>query len=286
MEEIYHEIQRLIIYMIPEKWKNIKLYASINMNTENNQDDKNAGELFFYYLPNKLFKKEYINCYEVPALFDIDQNEYFELITKLYNKILILQTLDKMQFSNITLTIEENKFKIEKYYNDITNSLFSSYERHIIWRYKYLNIKPVAKKEIEILEKYMESEENIEIPKIEELNIEIENTKNIVDYERILTVEEAIERSIITEENDDIKKSKIKEVIENENNNKYNNRYNNSYVNELEIIQELNNNNTKNDSMQSENTNELFNTDNQIDNDEDDEDIGEILKQLKNNSKE
>lgn len=282
MEEIYHEIQRLIIYMIPEKWKNIKLYASINMNTENNQDDKNAGELFFYYLPNKLFKKEYINCYEVPALFDIDQNEYFDLITKLYNKILILQTLDKMQFSNITLTIEENKFKIEKYYNDITNSLFSSYERHIIWRYKYLNIKPVAKKEIEILEKYMESEENIEIPKIEELNIEIENTKNIVDYERILTVEEAIERSIITEENDDIKKSKIKEVIENENNNKYNN----SYVNELDIIQELNNNNTKNDSMQSENTNELFNTDNQIDNDEDDEDIGEILKQLKNNSKE
>lgn len=286
MEEIYHEIQRLIIYMIPEKWKNIKLYASINMNTENNQDDKNAGELFFYYLPNKLFKKEYINCYEVPALFDIDQNEYFELITKLYNKILILQTLDKMQFSNITLTIEENKFKIEKYYNDINDSLFSSYERHIIWRYKYLNIKPFAKKEIEILEKYMESEENIEIPKIEELNIEIENTKNIVDYERILTVEEAIERSIITEENDDIKKSKIKEVIENKNNNKYNNRYNNSYVNELDIIQELNNNNTKNDSMQSENTNELFNTDNQIDNDEDDEDIGEILKQLKNNSKE
>lgn len=286
MEEIYHEIQRLIIYMIPEKWKNIKLYASINMNTENNQEDKNAGELFFYYLPNKLFKKEYINCYEVPALFNIDQNEYFDLITKLYNKILILQTLDKMQFSNITLTIEENKFKIEKYYNDITNSLFSSYERHIIWRYKYLNIKPVAKKEIEILEKYMESEENIEIPKIEELNIEIENTKNIVDYERILTVEEAIERSIITEENDDIKKSKIKGVIENENNNKYNNRYNNSYVNELDIIQELNNNNTKNDSMQSENTNELFNTDNQIDNDEDDEDIGEILKQLKNNSKE
>ena len=277
MEEIYHEIQRLIIYMIPEKWKNIKLYASINMNKENYPNDKNQGELFFYYLPNKLFKKEYINCYEVPSLFDIDQNEYFELITKLYNKILILQTLDKIPFSNITLTIEENKFKIEKYYNDINDSLFSSYERHIIWRYMYLDIKPVAKKEIEILEKYMESEEKQEIPKIEELNIGIENNKNIVDYERILTVEETIERSLVTntEEKSNSSKHNDNDNINTNIHTKYNKIYEkkcNKNISELDIIES-----------------ELFSNSNQnnakdYEDDDYEEDIGEILKKLKNNN--
>ena len=49
--EIASQIQELIYYIIPEKWKNIELYISMpDMGIR-------KGEMFFYYLPNSIFKK-------------------------------------------------------------------------------------------------------------------------------------------------------------------------------------------------------------------------------------
>ena len=63
--EIASQIQELIYYIIPEKWKNIELYISM-------PDARiRKGEMFFYYLPNSIFKRQYINCYEVPYMFNI-----------------------------------------------------------------------------------------------------------------------------------------------------------------------------------------------------------------------
>ena len=53
IEEIYENIQRKLYYMIPEKWEELYLYASII-----DKPDKTAtGELFFYYIPKGILRK-------------------------------------------------------------------------------------------------------------------------------------------------------------------------------------------------------------------------------------
>ena len=60
-------------------------------------------------------------------------------------------------WSNLTMSIEEANFKVEYNYDDLLSSSFDNYERHIIWRYKYLNIGPeqVNNKDKQILSRYL-----------------------------------------------------------------------------------------------------------------------------------
>ena len=61
--KIYSEIQKQLIYMIPEKWDKIYLYASITNQINNLQ----TGELYFYYYPKGILKKNPVNVYEIPS---------------------------------------------------------------------------------------------------------------------------------------------------------------------------------------------------------------------------
>ncbi len=64
--ELYEDIQKKIFYMIPEKWDKLYLYASvIDM-----PNKKTEGELFFYYVPKGIFKKNPVNGYEIPNKFN------------------------------------------------------------------------------------------------------------------------------------------------------------------------------------------------------------------------
>lgn len=217
--EIASQIQELIYYIIPEKWKNIELYVSM-------PDSRiRKGELFFYYLPNSIFKRQYINCYEVPYMFNISEKEYSDIMSKLYNKFMILKeelnknnrqveeiyvhiTKEKYVYEIATDNIRLRKENIEK--NML--SLFSSYENHIIWRYLNLNILPDDKKEKNIITRYL----NTVFPNLgnEKISFDIidENIKSIVDFEKILTVEEAIARSIY--ENKKKEKKKKEELFD------------------------------------------------------------------------
>ena len=217
--EIVSQIQELIYYIIPEKWKNIELYISM-------PDSRiRKGELFFYYLPNSIFKRQYINCYEVPYMFNILEKEYSDIMSKLYNKFMILKeelnknnrqveeiyvhiTKEKYVYEIATDNIRLRKENIEK--NML--SLFSSYENHIIWRYLNLNILPDDKKEKNIITRYLNTVfPNLENEKIS-FDIIDENIKSIVDFEKILTVEEAIARSIY--ENKKKEKKKKEELFD------------------------------------------------------------------------
>lgn len=220
--EIASQIQELIYYIIPEKWKNIELYISM-------PDSRiRKGELFFYYLPNSIFKRQYINCYEVPYMFNISEKEYSDIMSKLYNKFMILKeelnknnrhveemyvhiTKEKYVYEIATDNVRLRKENIEK--NML--SLFSSYENHIIWRYLNLNILPDDKKEKNIITRYL----NTVFPNLgnEKISFDIidENIKSIVDFEKILTVEEAIARSIY--ENKKKEKKKKEELFDNYN---------------------------------------------------------------------
>ena len=111
------------------------------------EKQKKSGELFFYYIPRGILKKKPVNVYEIPNKFNIDENQYFQLVNLLYNKIKQLReefgrSETKELWSNITISINNLKFKVEYNYDDLLNNDFNSYERHIIWRVKYLGIIP------------------------------------------------------------------------------------------------------------------------------------------------
>ena len=217
--EIASQIQELIYYIIPEKWKNIELYVSM-------PDSRiRKGELFFYYLPNSIFKRQYINCYEVPYMFNISEKEYSDIMSKLYNKFMILkEELNKnnRQVEEIYVHITKEKYVYEIATDNVRLrkeniernmlNLFSSYENHIIWRYLNLNILPDDKKEKNIITRYLNTVfPNLENEKIS-FDIIYENIKSIVDFEKILTVEEAIARSIY--ENKKKEKKKKEELFD------------------------------------------------------------------------
>ena len=83
--------------------------------------------------------------------------------------------------------IEEDKrqTRVAKWLEDLTKSKFSSYERHIIWRYNNLGIREeqLSKEENQIIEKYLLGEKVVKRRERYETGIYIKNIKNIVDYD-------------------------------------------------------------------------------------------------------
>lgn len=186
IKEMYEDIQRRIFYMIPEKWDRMYLYASVS----DLIDGHTTGELFFYYIPKGIFKKNPVNVYEIPQKFNLDEKEYIKLVNILYQKIVELrEEFKKIEivptWTNLTMTIQGIQFKVEYDYEDLSKSRFSSYERHIIWRYNYLGIKEeqLNKQEKEIIERYLLGEKVIRRRERYEEGIYIKNIKNIVDYD-------------------------------------------------------------------------------------------------------
>ena len=185
-KEIYKDIQRKLFYMIPEKWEKLYLYASVI----EKDDGTKTGEMFFYYIPKGILKKNPVNVYQIPAKFNINEKEYLELVEILYNEIKALREEYKKielgeTWSNITISIENTRFKIEYSYDDLLNSEYSSFARHIIWRYKYLKIglEQVNKEEKEILKKYLTGAKNYVREEKYEAGIYIKDIKNIIDYD-------------------------------------------------------------------------------------------------------
>lgn len=208
---LYSEIQKKLFYIIPERWESIFLYTSII----DVPGKKPIGELFFYYIPKGIIKKKPVNCYEIPGLFDIDDEEYSELIADLYKLMKNLRDVyikrKNKAWSNVNITIQNFQFRVEYGFEDLKNSDYTSYERHVIWRYKYLNsdLELYSKKDRHIIERYFEDVHfNGELKT--DLYVEgiyKQPVKNIIDYEKTLTVDEAIAQSK-REEVPEIKKSK------------------------------------------------------------------------------
>lgn len=233
-QEIEEKIQKIIHYMIPQKWKNVKIFAL----AKNNMNNK-KGELYFYYLPNDIFSKEYINCYEIPSLYNIDENEFNNLITKLYNYILILRDYHSKIYNNywnlITITIDKGIMKLETDSTSLNDIPFSSYELQVIWRYVNLKIDPMTREEKEIISRYLKSN----FSKAQKANritkaLKIKS-KNILEYDKVLTIDEILarktaklEESYLDNQEDKLKNlldTGIKIVNNIVNNNKYKNEY-------------------------------------------------------------
>lgn len=209
---LFSEIEKKLFYIVPEKWESIYLYASVY----NVEARKTGGEMFFYYIPKGLIKKKPINGYEIPALFNIDEEEFSNLITDLYSLLKKLRVLcyklKNIKWSNINIVIENNKLRVEYGFDDFKNSKYNSYERHVIWRYNNFDeeLEQLSKKDKKIVTGYLEqikfeppAEKVYYTDDIEEIPM-----GNIVDYETTLSVDEAIAQSKAREKVKDKEKSK------------------------------------------------------------------------------
>ena len=188
IKEIYEDIQRKLFYMIPEKWEDLYLYSSI---LDKPDKEGKTGELFFYYIPKGILKKKPVNVYEIPAKFNLDENQYVELVRILYNKIKELREEFRRSereelWSNITMTIHGIQFKVEYDYSDLNNSIFNNYERHVIWRYENLKIGPdqVSKEDKEILKRYMLGAKVLTRKEHYETGIYIQDIENRIGYSK------------------------------------------------------------------------------------------------------
>lgn len=185
MKKIYMDIQEKLYYMIPEKWDSIFLYASIFEGIQNLE----TGEMFFYYFPKGILRKEPVNVYEIPNKFNIEEDEYLKLTDELYEKIKKLKEefvrVNKKNWTNITISIQNYRFMVEYDYEDLKTCEFNSYERHIIWRYNNLGIREeqLSKEEHKIIERYLLGEKVVKRRERYETGIYIKNIKNIVDYD-------------------------------------------------------------------------------------------------------
>lgn len=217
---VFAEIQKKLFYMIPEKWDAIYLYASII----EEPFKKPVGEMYFYYIPKGILRRKPVNVYQIPSMFNIDEESYNDLIQKLYIDIKELRKIHRETkpelWSNLTLTIENTQFKIEYGYEDLgENSEFSPYERHIIWRYKNLksDVMIQSKEEKDIINRYL----NSNLPEFEKQNKDVyiegiykQQAHNIIDYEKTMTIEAAIAtQGDEAKENRKIKKEKKKNKV-------------------------------------------------------------------------
>ena len=172
--------------MIPEKLDELYLYASVIERFGSIE----TGELFFYYIPKGILRKNPINVYEIPAKFNLEEAEYLRLVDLLYSKIKELrEEFKKIEkgktWSNLTISIKNMRFHIKYDYEDLQNCEYDSYQRHIIWRSKYLNqgIEKVNKEDKEILKKYYNGQKSLIRTEEYEEQIYIKDVKNIVDFD-------------------------------------------------------------------------------------------------------
>ena len=82
------------------------------------------------------------------------------------------------------MTIQSLKFKVEYDYTDLVHSDFSSYERHVIWRYEMLGIgeEQVSKEDKEILRRYQLGAKTLARKEHYDSGIYIRDIENVIAY--------------------------------------------------------------------------------------------------------
>ena len=189
MKDKYEKIQSCLFELIPEKWDEIYLYASVI----DRAGDVQTGEMYFYYIPKTaLFRKKPVNVYEVPKKFNINEDEYLKIVDVLYQHIKDLKQdfIDTEQdlWTHLTISIAHNRFKVEYFYDSISEEQYASYVRHIIWRYKYLHLGGEIKEERKILEKYYDENKD-EKMEIYQTGLYLKTANNLVGFDREIEAE-------------------------------------------------------------------------------------------------
>lgn len=216
MKEKYEKIQNCLFELIPEKWEEIYLYAAV-VDREGNLQ---TGEMYFYYLPKGVLRRKPVNVYEVPKKFNINENEYLKLVESLYVVIKDLRqdfiNTEQDLWTNLTISIAHSRFKVEYFYNQISQEEYASYVRHVIWRHKYLKLGGEIKQERKILEKSYKDIKKDDIKKeVYQTGMYLKNMNNVVGFDKEIEEKQLkqIELKQKAEEQELKKSKKIREKI-------------------------------------------------------------------------
>lgn len=202
---IYERIRNKLFYMIPERWSSIYLYATV----VKMKDSREIGEMFFYYFPKSILRKNPINVYQIPQKFSIEENKYLELTENLYELIKKLKRetikYNGLDWTNVTISIKGTNFKVEYNCDDLLNSLYTNDDRVYIWQHKYLDypIEKFTKEEREVIENYLQEENQGYHEKIETSETFYQNSMhNKIQYDIKKTEEYIIEESVKLQDDD------------------------------------------------------------------------------------
>lgn len=212
----YEKIQKQLFYMIPEKWDKVFLYASVLEHYNNVK----TGEMFFYYYPKSVLRKNPINVYEVPNKFNIDEKAYLKLAEKLYDELKNLRTylisLGEKPWTNLTISIQNFKFNVEYSYEDLISSKYTSYDRHLIWRHKYLDVPLTSyqKNDRKMIEEYLKEEEHNKKISTYNEGIYKKPVSNITEYDKPEIKEKP---TYIKENSDNVGADSISALVDNKN---------------------------------------------------------------------
>lgn len=192
IKKIYTGIQHQLSNLIPEKWESIYLYASVIKQLNNLE----TWEMYFYYIPKGILKKNPINVYEVPSKFNVDEDEYLELVDNLCNTIKVLnreyKTEYEKEWSNMVIAIKDAQFLVEYNDDNLLKSKYNSKDRHTIFKHKYLNIplQSFSKKERKVIQDFLNNEEYKMVYDRYFEYIQKEEVHNYIEYERDQKFEE------------------------------------------------------------------------------------------------
>ena len=89
-------------------------------------------------------------------------------------------------WSNVTISIENFKFNAQYHYENLQDSKYTSYDRHLIWRYQYLDIplSSYSKKERKMIEEYLSQNEHKNSGNIYQEGIYQKPVSNIIEYNK------------------------------------------------------------------------------------------------------
>lgn len=219
MKDKYEKIQNCLFELIPEKWDAIYLYASVI----DRAGDVQTGEMYFYYLPKGILKKKPVNVYEVPKKFNINEDDYLKMVDLLYQTIKELRQdfIDTEQelWTNLTISIANYRFKVEYFYNKISQEEQAGLARHIIWRYKYLKLGGEIKEERKIIEKYFQNNIDV-IEKKEEYQtgLYLKTNNNLVGFDKEVEAEKTRQKELEQKaaEHEERKNKKLQKKVEKE----------------------------------------------------------------------
>lgn len=186
IKEIYKSIQHQLNILIPEKWESIYMYAAVIKQFSSMQ----AWEMYFYYIPQSILKKNPINVYEIPSKFNVDENEYLELVDNLCNAIKKLHSeyssFYGKEWTNMVVSIKDEKFLIEYNYEDLLRLKYTNHDRHIIFKHKYLNIpiEEFSKKDQKVLQDFDENDQYTIVCDRDFEYIPKRETRNYIEFEK------------------------------------------------------------------------------------------------------
>ena len=216
LRELYQNIQNEIFNLIPEKWDKIYLYASVSKKINNIE----TGEMFFYYFPKGILRKNPVNVYEVPNKFNIEEKSYLKAVDMLYGTIkklkyeFLKQADEDELWNSITILIENNKFTIRYSFENFLGSKYTSYDRHIIWKHEYLDMPAgiLNRKDRKMLEEYYEDVRKKNVRQEEYQEGIYTKVHNFIEYDKQDNIndEDEILNQTIKEE----KKKKSKNIID------------------------------------------------------------------------